>query len=218
MAFTGRDLIASRCAKFFKDGDFVNLGIGVPLMCINHIPDGVDIWLENELGVVGCGPTPDVEDWDIDLIDAGGKPASIIPGGSVVSHDTSFGFIRGGHIDAAVLGALQVDQEGNLANWMIPGKLFVGMGGAMDLCSGVKRVIVTTDHCDKNGASKIVKHCELPLTGAHCVNDIITERCYFEVTYDGLVLRELAPGYTVEDIRACTDADFIVPEHIGVME
>ena len=114
--------------------------------------------------------------------------------------------------------SLQVDQEGSLANWMIPGKLFVGMGGAMDICSGVKRVIVTTDHCDKHGASKIVKHCALPLTGAHCVSDIITERCYFEVTSAGLVLRELAPGYTVEDIRACTDADFIVPEHIGVME
>lgn len=218
MAFTGRDLIASRCAKFFKDGDFVNLGIGIPLLCANHIPEGMDIWFENELGIVGSGPIPDAEHWDVDTVDAGSNPSSIIPGGSVVSHDTSFGFIRGGHIDAAILGALQVDQEGNLANWTIPGKFSVGMGGAMDLCTGVKRVVVGTMHCDKSGESKIVKRCTLPLTAAHCVNDIVTERCYFQVMSEGLVLRELAPGYSVEDIRACTAADFIVADQIGVME
>lgn len=218
MAYTGRELISARCAKFFKDGDFVNLGIGVPLMCVNYLPKGVDLWLEAEIGIVGSGPTPKWQDWDIDLADAGGQPTSIIKGGSVVPHDKSFGFIRGGHIDATVLGTLQVDQEGNIANWTIPGKLAPGMGGAMDLCAGVKKIIVATDHCEKSGNSKILKKCTLPLTGAKCVTDIVTERCYFKVTPEGLVLMELAPGYTVEDIRACTDADFTVAETVGVME
>ena len=218
MAYTGRELIASRCAKFFKDGDFVNLGIGVPLMCVNYLPEGVDLWLEAEIGIVGSGATPKPENWDIDLVDAGGQPTSIIPGGAVVPHDKSFGFIRGGHIDGTVLGTLQVDQEGNIANWTIPGKMAPGMGGAMDLCAGVKKIIVATDHCEKSGASKILKKCTLPLTGAQCVTDIVTERCYFEVTPKGLVLRELAEGYTVEDIRDCTEADFTVADQVGVME
>lgn len=219
MAYTGRELIAARCAKFFKDGDFVNLGIGVPTMCVNYLPEGVDLWLEAEVGICGCGPTPSWDEADPDLADAGGQPVSIIKGGCVIDHVTSFGLIRGGHIDACVLGTLQVDQEGNIANWIIPGKVVPGMGGAMDLCSGViKKVIVATDHCEKSGQSKILKKCTLPLTGAKCVTDIVTERCYFKVTADGLVLQELAPGYTVEDIRACTDADFTVAEHVGVME
>lgn len=214
----GRALIASRCAKFFKDGDFVNLGIGVPLMCVNYLPEGVDLWLEAEIGTVGSGPSPSWDDADIDTIDAGGMPASVIPGGSVYDHTASFGFIRGGHIDIAVLGTLQVDQEGNIANWKIPGKLVPGMGGAMDLCAGVKRIIVATEHCEKNGSSKILKKCTLPLTGKNCVTDIVTERCYFKVTPEGLVLKELAPGYTMEDILAATEAEVIVPDEIGVME
>lgn len=218
MAYTGRELIASRCAKFFKDGDFVNLGIGVPLMCVNYLPEGVDLWLEAEIGIVGCGATPKWQNWDIDVVDAGGQPTSIIPGGAVVPHDKSFGFIRGGHIDGTVLGTLQVDQEGNIANWTIPGKLAPGMGGAMDLCAGVKKIIVATDHCEKSGQSKILKKCTLPLTGAKCVTDIVTERCYFEVSPEGLILRELAEGYTADDIIACTEADVIVPDNIGVME
>ena len=141
----------------------------------------------------------------------------MIKGGSVYDHEMSFAFIRGGHIDAAVLGTLQVDQEGNIANWTIPGKMVPGMGGAMDLCAGVKKIIVATDHCEKSGKSKILKKCTLPLTGVYCVTDIVTERCYFEVTKDGLVLRELAEGYSVEDILACTEADVIVPDEIGVM-
>ena len=217
-ALTGRALIASRCAKFFKNGDFVNLGIGVPLLCVNYLPEGVNLWLEAEIGTVGSGATPPWDQADIDVVDAGGRPASIITGGSVYDHEMSFAFIRGGHIDATVLGTLQVDQEGNLANWTIPGKLVPGMGGAMDLCAGVKKIIVATDHCEKRGNSKILKKCTLPLTGAKCVTDIVTERCYFEVTPEGLVLRELAPGYTVDDIKACTEADFIVPDEIGVME
>ena len=199
-------------------GDFVNLGIGVPLMCVNYLPEGVELWLEAEIGTVGSGPSPSWDDVDIDCIDAGGQPASIIPGGSVYDNETSFMFIRGGHIDAAVLGTLQVDQEGSIANWTIPGKLVPGMGGAMDLCAGVKKIIVATDHCEKNGQSKILKKCTLPLTGYQCVTDIVTERCYFEVTPEGLVLREVAPGYTVEDILACTDADVIVPDEVGVMQ
>lgn len=219
MALTGRELIASRCAKFFKDGDFVNLGIGLPNMCVDFLPEGVDLWLEAETGVCGCGPTPHYTEWDIDCSDAGGNPISLVKGGSVLLHDRSFGFIRGGHIDATVLGTLQVDQDGNIANWLIPGKVAPGMGGAMDLCSGgVKKVIVATDHCDKNNHSKILKKCTLPLTGAGCVTDIVTERCYFKVTKDGLVLMELAPGYTVEDIKACTEAEFTVADKIGIME
>ena len=218
MALTGRALIASRTAKFFKDGDLVNLGIGVPTMCVNYLPEGVDLWLEAEIGIVGCGPTPKWADADPDCIDAGGQPTTIIKGGSVVPHDMSFGLIRGGHVDATVLGTLQVDAEGNIANWIIPGKVIPGMGGAMDLCAGVKRIVVTTDHCEKSGASKILKKCTLPLTGAKCVTDIVTKRAYFKVTPNGLVLQEVAPGYTVEDIRACTDADFTVADDLGVME
>lgn len=215
---SGRALIASRCAKFFKDGDFVNLGIGVPTMCVNYLPEGVNLWLNAEIGIVGCGPTPDWDDADPDLIDAGGNPTSIITGGAVVDHAKNFGMIRGGHIQATILGTLQVDQEGNIANWTIPGKLVPGMGGAMDLCAGIQKIIVATDHCDKNGNSKILKKCTLPLTGAKCVTDIVTERCYFQVTDQGLVLKELAPGFTADDIRACTEADFTVADHVGIME
>ena len=187
-------------------------------MCVNYLPEGVELWLEAEIGTGGSGPSPSWDDVDFDCIDAGGQPASIIPGGSVYDNEASFMFIRGGHIDAAVLGTLQVDQEGSIANWTIPGKLVPGMGGAMDLCAGVKKIIVATDHCEKNGQSKILKKCTLPLTGYQCVTDIVTERCYFEVTPEGLVLREVAPGYTVEDILACTDADVIVPDEVGVMQ
>ena len=161
---------------------------------------------------------PPIEEWDTNMFDAGAQPITLVPGGSMVPHDRSFGFIRGGHIDATVLGTLQVDAEGNIANWTIPGKLAPGMGGAMDLCAGgIKRVIVATEHCEKSGSSKILKKCTLPLTGLKCVTDIVTERCYFKVTKDGLVLKEIAPGYTVEDIRACTDADFAVAEDLCEM-
>ena len=216
-ALTGRALIASRCAKFFKDGDFVNLGIGLPLMCVNYLPEGVNLWLEAEIGIVGCGSSPSWDDADPDLIDAGGQPASVIPGGSVCDHATSFAYIRGGHIDAAVLGTLQVDQQGNIANWTIPGKLVPGMGGAMDLCAGVKKIVVATDHCEKSGESKILKQCTLPLTGAGVVTHIITELCVLHVTPEGLVLEELAPDVTVEEVVSKTEADLIIPEKIGCM-
>ena len=214
---SGRALIASRCARFFKDGDFVSLGIGIPAMCANYLPEGVQIWLQSDIGIIGVGPVPSWEEADPDLIDAGAGPASILPGGSICDIGTSFALIRGGHLDATVLGTLQVDQEGNLANWTIPGKLLPGMGGGMDLCTGVKKIIVATDHCEKSGQSKILKKCTLPLTAAKCVTDIVTERCYFRVTEKGLVLEELAPGYTVEDIRACTQAEFLVSDQLGSM-
>lgn len=212
----GRDLIAARCVKFFKNGDFVNLGMGVPLLCINYIPDDLDIWLDSEMGIIGIGPAPVWDQVDSDLVDPAGMPTSIIKGGSIIRHDTSFGVIRGHHIDVTVLGTLQVDQEGNIANWKIPGKMVPGMGGAMDLCVGIDRIIVATDHC-VGGKSKIVKKCTLPLTGKGCVTDIVTERCYIQVTKEGLVLREVAEGYTVDDIIESTDADLIIPDEIGVM-
>ena len=187
-------------------------------MCVNYLPEGVNLWLNAEIGIVGCGPTPDWDNADPDLIDAGGNPTSIITGGAVVDHAKNFGMIRGGHIQATILGTLQVDQEGNIANWTIPGKLVPGMGGAMDLCAGIQKIIVATDHCDKKGNPKILKKCTLPLTGAKCVTDIVTERCYFQVTDHGLVLKELAPGFTIEDIRACTEADFTAADHIDIME
>lgn len=208
--------IAKRVAKEFKDGDFVNLGIGLPTMVPAYLPEDVHVILQAEVGMAGQGGKPEVADPNV--VDAGGQPSSIAPGGAFIDSATSFGLIRGGHVNATVLGALQVDEKGNLANWIIPGKMVPGMGGAMDLCAGVKKIVVATDHCEKSGESKILKQCTLPLTGARCVTDIVTERCYFEVTPEGLVLRELAPGYTVEDIKACTEADFLVPDEIGVME
>ena len=207
--------IAKRVAKEFKDGDFVNLGIGLPTMVPAYLPEDVHVILQAEVGMAGQGGKPEVADPNV--VDAGGQPSSIAPGGAFIDSATSFGLIRGGHVNATVLGALQVDEKGNLANWIIPGKMVPGMGGAMDLCAGVKKIIVATDHCEKSGKSKILKKCTLPLTGVHCVTDIVTERCYFEVTKDGLVLRELAEGYSVEDILACTEADVIVPDEIGVM-
>ena len=189
---TGRALIASRCAKFFKNGDFVNLGIGVPLMCVNYLPEGVELWLEAEIGTVGSGPSPSWDDVDIDCIDAGGQPASIIPGGSVYDNETSFMFIRGGHIDAAVLGTLQVDQEGSIANWTIPGKLVPGMGGAMDLVNGSKTVILAMIHT-QGDKPKIVEKCTLPLTGYKVVDMIVTELCVLKVTPEGLQLSEYNP-------------------------
>ena len=211
-----KERIARRVARELNDGDVVNLGIGLPTMVAECLPEGVDIILQSENGIMGMGSKPILPDEDV--INAGAQYVSILPGGQYFDSATSFAIIRGGHVDATVLGALEVDRHGNIANWTIPGKLVPGMGGAMDLCSGVKKIVVATEHCEKNGQSKILKQCTLPLTGARCVTDIVTDRCYFEVTQEGLVLRELAPGYTVEDIRACTEADFLVPDEIGVME
>lgn len=213
----GRELIVSRAAKFFRDGDLVNLGIGMPTQVADHLPDGVEIQLQSENGFIGIGPTPAGDSCDHDVVNAGGQPVSILSGGCTFDSCMSFGLIRGGHVNATVLGALEVDQEGNLANWIIPGKKVPGMGGGMDLVAGANQVIVTMEHCTKTGEPKILKHCTLPLTAAHEVDYIITELCVLHYNGDGLVLEELAPGVTVEEVLSKTEAELIVPDEIGCM-
>lgn len=203
-----RTVIAKRVAREFKNGDLVNLGIGIPTLAANHLPDGIHIILHSENGFVGLGPAGQSD--DPDLTNAGGQPATILPGGATFDSAMSFTIIRGGHLTATVLGALEVDQEGNLANWMVPGKIVPGMGGAMDLVVGAKRVIVAMEHCSKDGSPKIVKRCTLPLTASHEVDLIITELCVFEVTKQGLVLTEIASDVELERIRKCTAADYII--------
>ena len=210
--------IAKRCAKEFKDGDFINLGIGLPTMVADYIPDDIAVTCHSENGFAGIDAVADASNLNVDIINSGGTYVTALPRAKYFDTAESFGLVRGGHVKATVLGAMQVAENGDLANWIVPGKKVAGMGGAMDLCAGVKKIIVATDHCEKNGQSKILKKCTLPLTGYQCVTDIVTERCYFEVTPKGLVLREVAPGYTVEDILACKEADVIVPDKVGVMQ
>ncbi|HHU22179.1 MAG TPA: CoA transferase subunit B [Clostridiales bacterium] len=217
MELKGRDLIAYRAARFLKDGDMVNLGIGMPTKVADFLPEGVEIFLQSENGFIGIGPTPSPEEWDKDVVNAGGQPSSILPGGACFDSCMSFGLIRGGHVDATILGALEVDQEGNLANWIIPGKMVPGMGGGMDLVAGANTVIVMTDHCTKKGEPKILKKCTLPLTAAHEVDYIVTELCVLHYNGEGLVLTELAPGVTVDEVIARTEAKLIIPETIGCM-
>jgi acetate CoA/acetoacetate CoA-transferase beta subunit len=203
-----KQMIASRIAKEMKDGDVVNLGIGLPTMIPNYLPEGCNVILQSENGYVGLGPL--VGEIDPDLVDAGGKPSGIIAGGAFFDSLMSFSLIRGGHVDLAVLGGLEVDEEGNLANWMIPGKLVPGMGGAMDLVVGAKKVIVAMEHTSKNGASKIVKQCTLPLTGKNVVDIIVTELAVFRVTEEGLVLDELQEGVDLDTVKKNTEASFMV--------
>ena len=203
-----KTIIAKRVAQEFQNGYVVNLGIGIPTLAADYLPEGVNVILQSENGFVGLGPLEGPG--NPDLVNAGGKPVSIIPGGAVFDSAMSFAIIRGGHVDITVLGALEVDQEGNLANWMVPGKLVPGMGGAMDLVSGAKKVIVAMEHTAKDGARKILKRCTLPLTGKGVVDLIITNLCVFEVTPAGLILKETAPGVTVDEVKANTEADFLV--------
>ncbi|TCL38704.1 acetate CoA/acetoacetate CoA-transferase beta subunit [Anaerospora hongkongensis] len=203
-----KTIIAKRVAQEFKDGDVVNLGIGIPTLAADFLPAGVSVTLQSENGFVGLAPL--AGEANPDLVNAGGKPVSIIPGGAVFDSAMSFAIIRGGHVDVTVLGALEVDQEGNLANWMVPGKLVPGMGGAMDLVSGARKVIVAMEHTAKDGVPKILKKCTLPLTGKGVVNYIITNLCVFKVTMAGLILKETAPGVTVDEVRAKTEAEFLV--------
>ncbi len=213
-----KELIARRTAQFFKDGDLVNLGIGLPTQVMAYIPEDVDVWFDSENGVIGLMAAPGEGDpIDYNLVDASGNPGTLRIGGCCFNSFESFGLIRGGHVAYTVLGAYEVDQHGNLANWMVPGKTCAGMGGAMDLVTGSKNVLVTMQHCDREGNSKIKKQCSLPLTGQGVVTDIITELCVLHVTPEGLVLQEVAPGVTVEDVVAKTDADLIIPENVGVM-
>lgn len=214
---TGRDLIATRIARMFKSGDLVNLGIGMPTAVADHLPDGVELWLHGENGIIGFGPTPEPGTEDVDVFNAGSLPASVIAGGYTCDTAMSFSFVRGGHVCATVLGALEVDQEGSVANWIIPGVMVPGMGGAMDLCACCPRVIISMEHCTKKGEPKILKKCTLPLTAYKKVTHIVTELCFIEVTPEGLVLRETAPGVTVGDVVAMTEADLIIPEHVGCM-
>ena len=215
---TKREFIAQRTAKFFEDGDVVNLGIGMPTMCLDYLPEGIDIWIESENGVLGLSGAPEnEEDGDIDIVDASGRVSTMRVGGCCFSSFDSFGLIRGGHVAATVLGAYEVDQEGNLANWMVPGKTCAGMGGAMDLVSGAKKVLIMMEHCDKYGNPKILKKCTLPLTAANEVDYIITELCVLHRTEEGLILQELAPDVTVEEVVSKTDAELIIPEKIGSM-
>jgi acetate CoA/acetoacetate CoA-transferase beta subunit len=209
-------IIAARVAKELKDGDVVNLGIGIPTLVPSYLPEGVNVILHAELGCVGAGPKPDEDNIDPYVVDAGGNPASCIVGGAFIDSATSFCIIRGGHVDATVLGCLECDEEGNLANWIIPGKRCPGMGGAMDLVSGAKKVIVAMEHTAK-GNHKILKKCRLPLTAMKCVNLIITEMALMEVTDKGLVLMEINPEFTVEEVQAATGAELTVSPDLKPM-
>ena len=215
MALDKREMIGARIAKEFKDGDYVNLGIGLPTEAANHIPEGINVIFQSENGLLGAGPKPPEGQEDKDMINAGGGYITCIPGASFFDSATSFAIIRGSHIDATVLGALQVDQEGNLANWLIPGKMIPGMGGAMDLVTGAKKVIVAMEHCDKYGNSKILKKCTLPLTAKGKVNLIITDMAVIEVCAEGLYLREIAAGLTLENVIQATEAELIIPERVN---
>lgn len=218
MELTGKDLIAYRTARLFKDGYVVNLGIGMPTKCLDYLPEGVDVWVDSENGVVGLTGAPKEGEYaDPNVVDAGGKPSVLRVGGSCFDSFRSFGFIRGGHVDATVLGAYEVDAEGNLANWMIPGKTAAGMGGAMDLVTGSKVTIVMTTHCDKKGNPKIVEKTNMPLTGYHCINYIVSELAVIEITPEGAKLLETAPGVTVDEVVAKTGAKLIIPEKVGCM-
>lgn len=212
-----KNVIARRVAQELKDGNLVNLGIGLPTLVANHIPEGIEVIFQAENGIVGVGPAAEPGSEDKDIFNAGGAYVTVRPGASFVDSATSFSIIRGGHVDVTVLGALQVDEKGNIASWLVPGKRVNGVGGAMDLVTGAKQVIVAMEHTAK-GSHKILKECTFPLTGAKVVKKIITEMGVMEITNEGIVLREIAGNVTLEEIKAATGAELIIPDDMKIMQ
>ena len=217
MALLTRDQIAQRISHEVQDGFVVNLGIGIPTMVANHIPKNMFVMFQSENGLLGMGPYPKKEDVDADLVNAGKQTITAVPGAAYFNSADSFAMIRGGHVDMAILGAMEVDQNGDLANWMVPGKLIKGMGGAMDLVAGAKRVIICMQHRDKTGASKILKKCTLPLTGVKCFDRVVTDMAVLDLTKEGFLLKELAPGITVDEVKAASEAPLRVDPDVREM-
>ena len=209
--------IAQRIARELKDGWYVNLGIGIPTLVANYIPEGVNVTLQSENGLLGMGPFPTEDKVDADLINAGKQTVTMLPGSVLFNSSDSFAMIRGGHMDLTVLGAMEIDQNGDIANWKIPGKMVKGMGGAMDLVAGTENIIVAMTHANKHGKSKLLKQCSLPLTGRTCIKRVVTDLAYLTIENGAFVLRELAPGVSIEEVKSLTDGDLVVANDVCEM-